>query len=392
MNGTHAALLRMSDAPSTLQFASLSPPVWRASTVVFDSLDDFVARRSRQPDGFSYGVTGTPTTRALESRIAELEEARRCIVLPSGQAALVAVLLTFVRRGDHLLVSAACYGALKAFADGWLAGLGVAVEYFDPAIGGEIESLFRPQTQLVCLEAPGSITMEVHDTDAITRAARSQGVTTMMDNTWAGPLGFKPLAHGVDLSVEAATKYMGGHSDLLMGSISMNDAVHYERLRETQSALGYYVSPDDCFLVMRGLETMRLRQEAQSASALRIAQWLAQREEVMEMLYPPLPTDRGHALWKRDFTTSGCLFSMVLQPAPHAAYSAFFDALETFSIGASWGGVHSLAAYYPAAQQASRPFPRTDQPIVRLSIGLECTEILMADLERALCAYARVAG
>lgn len=382
----------MSDAFASSKFSSLSPPVWRASTVVFDSLEDFVTRRGRQPDGFSYGVTGTPTTRSLECRIAELEEARRCIVLPSGQAALVAALLTFVRRSDHLLVSAACYGALKIFADGWLTGLGVAVEYFDPTIGGEIESLFRPQTRLICLEAPGSVTMEMHDTAAITHAARSQGVTTMMDNTWAGPLGFKPLAHGVDLSIEAATKYMGGHSDLLMGSISTNDAVHYERLRETQSALGYYVSPDDCFLVMRGLETMRLRQQAQSASALRIAQWLAQRKEVLEMLYPPLSTDRGHALWKRDFSTSGCLFSMILQPAPQEAYRAFFDALETFSIGASWGGVHSLAAYYPAAQQTSRPFPRTDQPIVRLSIGLEDADMLIADLGRALCAYARVAG
>jgi len=372
-------------------FDSLSPPVWRASTIVFDSLDDFVARRTRQPDGFSYGVTGTPTTRELERRIAALEDGRRCVVLPSGQAALVASLLTFLRRGDHLLVSAACYGALKAFADGWLAGFGVTVEYFDPAIGEEIEDLFRPQTQMVYLEAPGSITMEMHDTTAIARAARRHGVTTMMDNTWAGPLGYKPLAHGVDLSIEAATKYMGGHSDLLMGSIATNDAVHYERLRETQSVLGHYVSPEDCFLVMRGLETMRLRQEAQSASALSIARWLEKQPEVQEMLYPPLPSDRGHALWKRDYKTSGCLFSMVLRPAPESAYRAFFDTLERFAIGASWGGVHSLAAYYPAALQAARPFARTDQPIVRLSIGLEGTEALIPDLERAFLAYGRAA-
>ena len=381
----------MADTVPPLAFASLSPPVWRASTIVFDSLDDFVARRERQPDGFSYGVTGTPTTRALERRIAALEGAEHCIVMPSGQAALVASLMAFLRRGDHLLVSAACYGALKAFADHWLVVLGVAVEYFDPTIGVDIEALLRPQTRMICLEAPGSVTMEMHDTAAIARVARRHGVTTMMDNTWAGPLGFRPLAHGVDLSIEAATKYMGGHSDLLMGSISMNEDAHYARLRETQSVLGHYVSPDDCFLVLRGLETMQLRQEAQSAAALRIAQWLEGRPEVREMLYPPLASDRGHALWQRDFATSGCLFSMVLAPAPESAFRALFGALERFSIGASWGGVHSLAAYYPAALQASRPFPRTDQPIVRLSVGLEGADALMAELDRALHAYAAAA-
>ena len=355
-------------------------------------LDDFVARRARQPHGFSYGVTGTPTTRALESKIAAMEGGQHCIVTPSGQAALVAALMAFVRRGDHLLVSAACYGALKFFAEVWLAGLGVDVEYFHPAIGDDIEGLFQPRTRMICLEAPGSVTMEMHDTAAIARVARRHGVTTMMDNTWAGPLGFRPLAHGVDLSIEAATKYMGGHSDLLMGSISMNKEEHYERLRETQSALGHYVSPDDCFLVMRGLETMQLRQEAQSAAALRIARWLERQPEVQEMLYPPLPSDPGHALWQRDFTTSGCLFSMVLAPAPESAFRAFFGTLRRFAIGASWGGVHSLAAFYPAALQANRPFPRTDQPIVRLSIGLEGAELLMADLEGALRAYATAAG
>ncbi len=170
------------------------------------------------------------------------------------------------------------------------------MEYFHPAIGDDIEELFQPRTRMICLEAPASVTMEMHDTAAIARVARRHGVTTMMDNTWAGPLGFRPLAHGVDLSIEAATKYMGGHSDLLMGSISMNEEEHYERLRETQSALGHYVSPDDCFLVMRGLETMQLRQEAQSAAALRIARWLERQPEVQEMLYPPLPSDPGHAL------------------------------------------------------------------------------------------------
>ncbi|MCD0503357.1 trans-sulfuration enzyme family protein, partial [Bordetella petrii] len=220
---------------------------------------------------------------------------------------------------------------------------------------------------------------------------RRHGVLTMMDNTWASPLGFQPLAHGVDFSVEAATKFFGGHSDVLMGSISMNNAEHYAVLRETQSILGQQVSPEDCFLVLRGLETLELRVRAQSAATLDIARWLQAQPQVARMLYPPLEGDAGHALWKRDFKTNGCLFSMVLQPAPEAAFSGFFDTLRHFSIGASWGGVHSLAAYYPAPLQAGRVFPATDQPIVRLSIGLESPDILKADLGAALKAYSAMA-
>jgi cystathionine beta-lyase len=371
------------------QFSCLSPPVWRASTVVFNSLEDFVQRKHRQPDGFSYGITGTPTARGLERQIAALEGAAHCIVTPSGASALMTTVMGFVRGGDHLLVSAACYGALKTFADKWLAAMGVAVEYFDPSIGSDIEALVRPATRMICLEAPGTVTMEVHDTPAIAAVARRHGVLTMMDNTWASPLGFQPLAHGVDFSVEAATKFMGGHSDLLMGSISMNDAGHYAVLRETQSILGQQVSPDDCFLVLRGLETLQVRLAAQSAATLAIAQWLERQPAVQQLLYPPLASDPGHAIWQRDFRTNGCLFSLVLRPAAsESAFHGFFDALKTFAIGASWGGVHSLAAYYPAALQANRPFPRTDQPVIRLSIGLEDREVLMADLQAGLTAYA----
>ncbi|MDB5846492.1 MAG: Cystathionine beta-lyase [Rhodoferax sp.] len=370
-----------------MQFACLSPAVWRASTVVFDSLEDFVQRKHRQPDGFSYGITGTPTARGLESRIAALEGGRHCVVTPSGASALMTTVMGFVRGGDHLLLSAACYGALKTFADKWLAAMGVAVEYFDPSIGAGIEALIRPDTRMVCLEAPGTVTMEMHDTPAIAAVARRHGVLTMMDNTWASPLGFQPLAHGVDFSIEAATKFMGGHSDLLMGSISMNDAGHYATLRETQSILGQQVSPDDCFLVLRGLETLPVRLAAQSAATLRIARWLEAQPAVRQLLYPPLESDPGHVVWKRDFSTNGCLFSLVLKPAPEPAFHGFFDALKTFAIGASWGGVHSLAAYYPAALQANRLFSRTDQPVIRLSIGLEDPVVLMADLQAGLAAF-----
>lgn len=368
-------------------FASLSPAVQRASTVVFDSLDAFVNRKHRQPDGFSYGVTGTPTARLLEDRIAALEGGRHCVITPSGAAALMTVVMGFVRGGDHLLLSAACYGALKTFGEKWLAHMGVDVELYDPSIGAGIEALIRPATRMICIEAPGTVTMEMADVPAIAAAARRHGVLTMMDNTWASPLGFQPLAHGVDFSVEAATKFFGGHSDVLMGSISMNDAGHYAVLRETQSILGQQVSPDDCFLVLRGLETLALRLRAQSDATLRVAQWLQAQPQVERLLYPPLPSDPGHGLWKRDFRTNGCLFSMVLAPAPEAAFNGFFDSLRHFAIGASWGGVHSLAAYYPAGLQAGRAFPATDRPIVRLSIGLEDVDTLQDDLRGALAAY-----
>ncbi|WPQ36083.1 cystathionine beta-lyase [Achromobacter xylosoxidans] len=368
-------------------FASLSPAVQRASTVVFDSLDAFVNRKHRQPDGFSYGVTGTPTARLLEDHIAALEGGRHCVITPSGAAALMTVVMGFVRGGDHLLLSAACYGALKTFGEKWLAHMGVDVELYDPSIGAGIEALIRPATRMICIEAPGTVTMEMADVPAIAAAARRHGVLTMMDNTWASPLGFQPLAHGVDFSVEAATKFFGGHSDVLMGSISMNDADHYAVLRETQSILGQQVSPDDCFLVLRGLETLALRLRAQSDATLRVAEWLQSQPQVERLLYPPLPSDPGHALWQRDFRTNGCLFSMVLAPAPETAFNGFFDSLRHFAIGASWGGVHSLAAYYPAGLQAGRAFPATDRPIVRLSIGLEEVDTLKDDLRGALAAY-----
>ncbi|MBV7481426.1 cystathionine beta-lyase [Bordetella sp. BOR01] len=369
------------------KFGSLSPAVWRASTVVFDSLDEFVQRKQRQPDGFSYGITGTPTARLLEARIAQLEGGRHCVLAPSGAAALMTTVMGFVRGGDHLLVSAACYGSLKTFAEHWLARLGVEVELYDPCIGAGIEALIRPATRLVCIEAPGTVTMEMADVPAIAEVARRRGVLTMMDNTWASPLGFRPLEHGIDFSVEAATKFFAGHSDVLMGSISMNDAGHYAVLRETQSILGQQVSPDDCFLVLRGLETLQLRVQAQSAATQAITQWLAGQPLVERLLYPPLASDPGHARWKRDFRTHGCLFSMILAPAPEQAFHAFFDSLQHFAIGASWGGVHSLAAYYPAALQAGRAFSATDRPVVRLSIGLEDAQSLKDDLQAALAAF-----
>lgn len=372
---------------SNQPFSSLSPGVFRASTVVFDSLEDFVNRKQRQPAGYSYGITGTPTARRLERDIAQLEGGKYCIVTPSGQSALCTAVMGFVRGGDHLLISAASYGALQTFARTWLSSFGVEVEIYAPDIGAGISALIKPNTRMICLEAPGTVTMEMPDIPAIVAAAKSHSVMTMMDNTWASPLAFKPIEAGVDLSVEAATKFFGGHSDVLLGAITMRDHGYYETLRETQSIMGQQASPEDCFLVLRGLETLRVRYAAQSQSALELAGWLKQQPVVQDVLFPPLESDAGHAIWKRDFGPGGCLFSIILKTKPQSAYSAFFAALRHFAIGASWGGVHSLAAFYPAVAQQSRQFSRTDQPIIRLSIGLEPAQTLQEDLANALLAY-----
>lgn len=368
-------------------YASLSPAVWRGSTVVFDTFEDFVARKSRQPDGYSYGITGTPTARALEQRIATLEGAKHCVVTPSGASALITAVMGFVRAGDHILISDSCYGALKSFAKNWLANLGVEVDFYPPTIDSGIERLIKPNTKMICLEAPGTITMEMQDIVGIAAVAKRHGVITMMDNTWASPLYFRPLEHGVDLSIEAVTKVFGGHSDLLMGSISMLNSDHYECLRETQSILGQAVSPEDCFLVMRGMDTLKIRMDTQSRNTLKIARWLEVQPMVKEVLFPALETNAGFALWKKQFQGNGCLFSFILQPAEEVAFGAFFNALRHFPIGASWGGTHSLIAYYPASQQQSRQFSPTDQPIVRISIGLEDPELLIGDLKNALKCY-----
>ncbi|KTS77206.1 cystathionine beta-lyase [Pseudomonas oryzihabitans] len=370
-------------------YASLAPPVWRGSTVVFDSFEDFVNRKTRHPDGYSYGSTGTPTARQLELKIARLEGARHCLVLPSGASALITTVLSFVRGGDHLLIAESCYGALQDFAQLWLQRMGVDVEFYPPTLDAGIEALIRPNTRLICLEAPGTITMEMQDIDAITRIARRHNVLTLMDNTWASPLFFQALDHGVDFVVQAVTKYLGGHSDLLMGSVSLNDGQHYATLRETQSVFGQATSPDDCFLVERGLQTYPLRLREQSRKALNIARWLETQPLVEKVLFPALESDPGHRIWREQFQGCGCLLSVILQPAEQeAAYGAFFDTLELFPIGASWGGTSSLIAYYPAELQRARRHSPTDQPVVRISVGLEDENLLLQDLERALRAYA----
>lgn len=373
--------------PKNNSFASLSPAVWRASTVVFDNFEDFINRKSRQPDGYSYGITGTPTSRQLETRIADLEGANHCIITPSGQSALMTATMAFIRGGDHMLISDSCYGALKTFGRKWLSQMGVEVEFYPPTIGEKIEELVRPNTRLICLESPGTVTMEMQDIDAITQVAKAHNIKTMMDNTWASPLFFKPLEHGVDLSIEAATKMFGGHSDLLMGTISLNNFDDYAVLRETQSILGQAVSPEDIFLVLRGLDTFELRLREQSKNTLKVAQWLETQPQIESVMFPALESDPGHDIWKQQYSGSGCLFSFTLEQDDDKAIAAFFNALEVFPIGASWGGTHSLIAYYPAEQQQARHYSPTTKAIIRVSIGLENVDTLIQDLNKALKAW-----
>jgi cysteine-S-conjugate beta-lyase len=370
-------------------FASLVPPVWRASTVVFDSLDAFVARKHRLPDGFTYGTTGTPTQRALEQRIAALDHAAHCVVLPSGQAAICNTLLALLRQGDHLLMTESAYRPAKTFAEQRLASLGVEVEFYPPRIGAGIESLLRPRTRMVWLESPGSLTMEMQDVPAIARVARRHQVLTAIDNTWASPLGFTPLAHGVDLCIHACTKYLGGHSDVLMGSVSMRDEKLYRELRTLQAVMGQAVSAEDCFLVARGLETLEVRLERQARSAHAIAQRLSTHRFVRRTLFPPLASDRDHALWREHYRGGGVVLGLELADAPRAAFAAMFAELKHFSIGASWGGVHSVAGFYPAEEFAGRRHCDLRGPMVRLSIGLEPVEALIDELDAALAAFGR---
>ena len=366
------------------RFDTLAPPTWRASTVRFDSLDAFLQRSERLPDGYSYGTTGTPTHRHLEARIAALDGARHALVLPSGQAAVALAMLHGVGQGDHLLISASAYGPAITFARRHLARLGVDVELYDPRVGAAIAQQLKPTTRLIWLESPGSLTLEVQDVAAIADVARKAGVRTAIDNTWASPLYSRPLDFGVDLCLHACTKYMGGHSDLLMGSLSTNDASLYGGLRELQAYMGQVAGADDCILVERGLDTLALRMQVQSAQALALAASLRRHPMVAQVLHPGLPDSTDHALWARQATGHGAVFAFEPRAHDEAGARAFFAGLERFAIGASWGSVHSLAAYYPAALQRGRPFCGVTGALVRLSVGVEPLDALQADLELAL--------
>ena len=366
----------------------VNPPVVHASTVLFPNARAMETRA--QP--YTYGTRGTPTTDALCHAIDELEGSAGTILVPSGLAAITVPFLAFLSAGDHALIVDSVYSPCRHFCDTMLTRLGVEVEYYDPEIGADIERLIRPNTRLVHTEAPGSNTMEMQDIRAISDAAHKHDCVVTIDNTWATPLYFKALDFGADVSIHAATKYPSGHSDILMGTVSAN-AKHWPVLKEANITLGICGAPDDSYQILRGLRTMGLRLEHHYKSALAVARWLEARDDVAKVLHPALESFPGHQIWKRDFKGASGVFSFVL-PAPSRETikpkaHAFLDALQLFGLGWSWGGYESLAVLVNLEDRKIRKGP-SDGAVIRLQIGLENVEDIIADLERGFAAAAAV--
>jgi cystathionine beta-lyase len=371
---------------STDGYASLSVPTHRATTIVFKNATEYAQRSSRGPDGYTYGLHGTPTTRALESRLSALEAAERTALVPSGQAAIAVILQTVALPGDRILLPDTVYPPVRALADQFLRPRGIDFEIYEPQIGAGIASLIDARTKLVWVESPGSTTMEVQDVAAIAAAAHAKGALVGCDNTWATPLLFKPLQHGADFSMEAVTKYIGGHSDVFMGSISMRDVHLHSRAKTTMRMLGMGVSPDDCFLVLRGLETMGVRLAHAGRVALEQARWIAGLPVVQRVLHPALPGCPGHEIWLRDFAGSSGVYSVLLKPGLHERLNAALTALRVFSIGASWGGTHSLIVPMAIASDRSLADWPAETTLLRISVGMEDPEDLQEDLQRLFAA------
>ena len=360
----------------------VNPPVYHASTITFPTVAaiEEAGRHRYAPGQTYYGRYGTPTTFALEEAVAALEGGHRSVALGSGKAAIVAALTAFLDAGDHLLMVDNVYGPTRAFCHKFLKRYGVETTFYDPLIGGDIARLIQPETKVVFTESPGSQTFEVQDIPAIAAAAQKAGCTVIMDNTWASPLYFKPFEHGVDVSIQAATKYIVGHSDVMMGVLTTTEAVH-DKVRAAAFELGAPSGPDDVYLALRGLRTLSVRLERHMRSGLAIAAWLQARPEVARVLHPALPDDPGHALWKRDFLGASGLFGVILKPAPKAAVAAMLDGMNLFAMGYSWGGYESLMVPTDPAPLRTATQWKADGPCLRLHVGLEDVEDLMADLD-----------
>ena len=362
----------------------VNTPVWRASTILYDSVADLRGRVSDTHHRLFYGRRGTPTQWALADALTELEPgAEGTFLYCSGVAAVSAALLSVLSPGDEVLISDSAYDPTRSLATGLLRRMGIATRFYDPLIGAGIADLIGEQTRAILMESPGSLTFEVQDVAAIVAAAKKRGVTTLIDNTWATPLLFPAIAHGVDLTILACTKYVVGHSDVMLGSVTAAPG-HFARLCDTSFQLGQIASPDDCWLASRGLRTMAVRLKQHEASALKIARWLAEQPQVARVLHPALPDCPGHEFFVRDFKGASGLFSFVLNGGNDAARAALIDGLDLFGIGYSWGGFESLAL--PIDPARHRSVTRRDDagPLVRLQIGLEDPDDLIADLARGL--------
>jgi len=373
-----------SDVTVPQGFRSLATPVYRGSTVLFPQAAAATDHWNQHEVGYTYGLFGTPTTLELAAKVCELEKGFRTIITAGGQGAIALIHLALLQSGDHILMPESIYGPNRNLANQVLRRFGVDVTYYPPHAGAGISAAFQPNTRAVWCESPGSITMEVQDVPAIAEAAHRHNTLVVLDNTWAAGIYFDAFAHGVDVSTQALTKYVGGHSDVLLGAVTVRDAVIYERLGETHHLLGCAASPDECSLALRGMKTLAVRLKMVQESALALARWLAERPEIELVLHPALPSCPGHELWKRDFTGSTGLFSFVFREHfTREQVLKFVDALELFEIGYSWGGVTSLAMAYDL-QSPKRP--GYGDRIVRFYVGLETLEDLKADVEQALSA------
>ena len=361
----------------------VNPPVFHGSTVLYPSAEDLHAHRAE----FTYGRHGTPTTRALQDVLMALEGPQCAGVglVPSGLSAISTTLLAVLKAGDHLLVCDNAYRPTRNFCNGMLTRYGIETSYFDPLIGAGIEALFKPNTRAVLVEAPGSQSFEMPDVRAIAAVAHARGALVIDDNTWATALFHRSLEQGVDISMQAATKYVGGHSDIMFGTIAAN-ATAWPQVTEAIRLLGVCAGPDDVYLALRGVRTLSVRLAQHHRSGLEMARWLAARPEVDRVLHPGLETDPGHAIWKRDFTGASGLFSIVLKPVPQAAVDAMLNALTLFGMGFSWGGYESLAIPFDCHEYRTATKWAPGGPTLRLHIGLENVDDLKADLERGFSA------
>ncbi|HEY7552944.1 MAG TPA: cystathionine beta-lyase [Hyphomicrobiaceae bacterium] len=364
----------------------VNTPVYRGSTVLFKSLDSFERRDQR----YVYGRRGTPTSEALEGAIAQLEGGARAWLAPSGAAAIATALFCFAKAGDHILVADTVYQPTRRICDGPMQRFGVETTYYDPTVGAGIAGLMRPNTALVYAESPGSLTFEVQDIPALAAAAHAGGALLAMDNTWASPLYFKPFEHGIDISIQAGTKYIVGHADAMLGAITVAEPLAH-RLVVEAGGLGICAGTEEMYLGLRGLRTLDVRLERHWLSGVEIARWLEQRPEVARVLHPALPSHPQHELWKRDFLGACGLFSVVLRPCSKAALAAMIEGLELFGIGASWGGYESLVLPFDAARTRSATAWQPEGRTVRLHIGLEDVDDLKADLEAGFARLATAA-
>ncbi|MDQ0346313.1 cystathionine beta-lyase [Ancylobacter vacuolatus] len=361
----------------------VNTPIVRGSTVLSPTVADLEGHTGR----YTYGRRGNPTVESLEAALTRIEGGAGVVLTPSGLSAVSVALLAVLKAGDHLLMVDSAYQPTRRICDEVLTRYGIETTYYDPLIGGGIADLIRANTRAIFLESPGSQSFEIQDVPAIVAAAAAHDITTLMDNTWATPLFFRPHDFGVDVSIQAGTKYLGGHSDLNIGTISAN-ARTFRRVHLTHGDLGMTVAPEDAFLAARGLRTMAVRLERHQQSALTVARWLVARPEVLKVLHPALPEHPSHALWKRDFKGASGLFSVILQPAPKLAVDAFLDSLALFGLGYSWGGFESLAIPFDCNSYRTATRWNPGGPAIRLQIGLEDPADLIADLDSGFAALA----